>query len=1162
MLRLLLLISLLAPLNQLQAQHSWRFASVPCPVQWVQLDSLPIVSGSIAVRHSSGRLLSAEQFYLLPGTGRVRFSEPFPAGDTLFCSWRSIQAPLSRHFQFLNERIRQPELRPDEFRLPSETDPGSFGALRRETGPRVSGVMFRGLSTGNNQDLVPSSGLNLQISGFLAPGIGIEAAMTEQEVPFQPEGTSSQLQDFDRIYLSIKHEGQNLTLGDFPLQDDGGSYFLRYRKKARGVLVSQSKQGSENQIRAAAALSRGRFARNQIQGQERNQGPYRLTGAFGESPVIVVSGSEVVYLNGQKMERGLDKDYVADYNLGEITFNPNRIITAFSRIVVEFQYSDRNYARSVSAGSVAWKQGRHVLQAGLFSESDLKNQPLQQNLELFDSSRNLDARGVLAEAGNDPANAVISGIRKLSAFDPAGVNYTLKDSNGATILVYAPVMQSGVSYYRASFSYLGPGRGNYVAEASAGNGRVYRWVQPQGGIPAGQYEPIIRLAMPKRNTMLHVAQKSDWIQIGARSRWRSELALASSGNDRNTFSAVGDSSNKGSAGMLQLQGEHLLSRRDSALTLTLSLRHERIGRTFNAIERFRDVEFERLWNRGLNNPEYRRPDAAENLWQGNIGFRGRKGLLFQNKLEAYQYTGFSARRRESNLHWYPGNWLLEAENGQLKGNISGSETQNSNSKVHAGYRKGRLQSGINWEQESNTLRNDTGLMQAERSFKFHDLGAYYRLDAQGGWQFSAGLGQRLDYGIRQNTFQQAYLGGSGSLNLKHQNEDGQFWSAQIYRRNLNILDSNLMRPDATGGGQWMLRSEWLQESSWYRINGFIQSASGREQRRQFVFFEVPAGQGTHSWIDYNENQIQEQNEFVPAVFRDQARYIQLLLPTPEFVEARSNDYTLNAEFRFPEIKKKYSFLQRFSSSHSLIFNGRNSSDRWLLSILPESLYGGGTAGRYFSGRSLERHSLFFNRNEGNLSLEYTFQRNEQKSLVSNGTDSRRQTRHISTLRFTGKGPWMWNQYLELGMVGSFSAFYSANTYSYDYQSVEEKITFNGSRNFRVSLNGKFAPFLFRDAPAVSGYLLDAGTEWQMGLWGNSNLETTFTYSRVQFPGNTSSPAAFDVMRGLQPGDNLRWNLNLRMKTGNHIQVDLGYEGRSIPSFKTIHNGRVEARYLF
>jgi hypothetical protein len=148
--------------------------------------------------------------------------------------------------------------------------------------------------------------------------------------------------------------------------------------------------------------------------------------------------------------------------------------------------------------------------------------------------------------------------------------------------------------------------------------------------------------------MLQLSQNSDWIPAGNRTRWRSMAELASSLADKNTFSRLGDSTNNGRAGLLQLEGLHRLGNKsaDSAWSLGLSLRHERVSRNFNAVERFRDVEFERFWNRGLDNPVYRRPDAAEALWRGQISLNGRRNFELLNRVDAYHYSGFAAWRRE------------------------------------------------------------------------------------------------------------------------------------------------------------------------------------------------------------------------------------------------------------------------------------------------------------------------------------------------------------------------------------------------------------------------------------------------------------------------------------------------------------------------------------
>src|SRR5690606_6972186 len=145
-------------------------------------------------------------------------------------------------------------------------------------------------------------------------------------------------------------------------------------------------------------------------GQNGNQGPYRLSGNYNELYIIMVSGSERVYLDGVLLTRGEDQDYVINYNTGELTFTTNRLITDNSRITVEYLYANRSYSQILIYGGVEHESERFRIAGHFYSNGDSKNNPLNDNLSDEDKL-------ILSQAGNDP-NQMFNTTAVPTAYDP------------------------------------------------------------------------------------------------------------------------------------------------------------------------------------------------------------------------------------------------------------------------------------------------------------------------------------------------------------------------------------------------------------------------------------------------------------------------------------------------------------------------------------------------------------------------------------------------------------------------------------------------------------------------------------------------------------------------------------------------------------------------
>jgi len=343
--------------------------------------------------------------------------------------------------------------------------------------PRLPGdLVVRGsktvrMASGNRRELVVDQNLRLNIAGHLTEDISVQAMLSDDNLPVVPEGNTEELRDIDRVRVDVAAPAWNAVLGDFVARR-GGTEFGGYRRKLQGVQV-EAGRGRVLGVEVLAGAPRGRFRTVTLRGQEANQGPYDL-GAGAGARLFVVAGSERVFLDGEALARGADRDYVIDYVRGMVTFTFRRLITAESEIVVEYEEGEGPYARSV-AGAAARVTGRLPgldaaarFRLGLIRERDDAARP--RSGELSDADR-----AVLAAAGDDPGLAVAPG---LTAVAPGEGAYRLEETGGVTVAVWDSLQgDHEVQFYQA-----GAGLGDYAVQRLTETGAtVFVYKGPGGG---------------------------------------------------------------------------------------------------------------------------------------------------------------------------------------------------------------------------------------------------------------------------------------------------------------------------------------------------------------------------------------------------------------------------------------------------------------------------------------------------------------------------------------------------------------------------------------------------------------------------------------------------------------------------------------------------------
>lgn len=741
-----------------------------------------------------------------------------------------------------------------------------------------SGSLFRGFTLGNNRDLTLQSGFRLQMSGKLSKDIDITAALTDENTPIQPEGNTQKLQEIDRVFIELRTSNITTTLGDIDV-NFSGSEFFNFSKKLQGVKANGlfDKTG----IFVSGALTRGRFASNRFNGIDGVQGPYRLIGADNEVNIIVIAGSEKVYLDGIAMVRGESNDYVIDYSTGEVKFTNRRLITNASRIVVDFEYSDKKYSRSFIAGETKTSlfKDRLQLKVSYLRERDDRDKPIDFILNDTD-------RTIISQAGDDKLKASKSGVF-FAGRDSTGKSLglyvevdTLVNNQQVKIYRYAPLDTNAL--YQVTFSYVGAGKGDYSSLSSV----VYQFA----GIGAGSYLPIVFLPLPVSY------QAGD---VGLTFNVTKSLSLNVEGTfsefDANLFSDSDDSNNRGGAIVSSILFNPVNLKLGSLElgNVQLLYRNRYVNKQYSSVDRLNKVEYERVWDiqDSTNQNEvsneigfvikpkeyFSFSSTGGNLRRGDKfnSLRGNVDLKFSGDsigVPGVYYNADFISSKDEDID-YRGVWIRQ--NGNLDYRFLPFKDKSGKPKFGT-YRFNVLFSGE--DKQIKSFRTDTI---NPASFRFYEVRPGISVTDIFSLDLSYNFAYRIDDQYNSGTLARLSNSYTHTYGIALRNTKFVTASADIvlfdrkYAETFRVLGF----PDS----RTILVSS--QSNFWFfnraiNANLFYKVSSERTAKQEVLFLKVPIGQGNYSYLgDLNGNGLQDENEFVLVNY--EGEYIKIVRPTDQ-----------------------------------------------------------------------------------------------------------------------------------------------------------------------------------------------------------------------------------------------------------------------------------------
>jgi hypothetical protein len=1026
----------------------------------------------------------------------------------------------------------------------------------------LNGSYGRSISMGNNQDVVSNSNLNLQVNGYLIDSIKVEAAITDNTIPFQPEGNTSTLQEFDQVSIRLSKNKQSLLLGDYNLNRPD-AYFLNYTKRVQGLYFqteNKLSKGLYNKGGISASMAKGEFARNIFNGSEGNQGPYRLLGNNGEQLFVVLAATEKVYVDNILQERGENADYVIDYNTNEVRFMPRRPINQFSRIQVEFEYRTNNYLNSLLFGYDELNIGKKwQIKVNAYSNQDAKNQGFQQNLSG-------EQKRFLAGIGDSVQYALIPNIYK-DTFAANKILYRIKDTIIAGIRydsLYEYSIDASLALYSVSFSYAGSGKGDYTVSGANANGRVYQWKAPVAGQRQGDYAAVSLIITPKMHQLLTIGTQ---YQIDSFKQLYVELA--GSNKDPNTFSALDNTSHQGMAAKMRYQEQRFFGKQDTTgrhnWALQNNVQYEFVDNRFRAIAPYRSVEFGREWNVPLSgtSPDEHWAGIASQLAHRRLGTADYSINLYTRGMD---YKGIK------NTFGY------KINNGKVNTGFNLSLMNAEDTAVHTQFFKPLLFAEYTFRRLLNSTvgasyyaeHNEARLLQSDSmhlsSFYFDIATVFWRSAAQKKYNLVSSYFRRRDFLPFQNEFQQQTHSDNISLQFGLNNSKNHQLNVTGSYRQLHIDNTTVLslKPEQTLLGRLQYDGALFKRA--LTFSSLYDFGTGQEQKRNFTYVQVPAGQGMYNWIDYNGDGVQQLNEFVTALYPDQKLFIRIFTPSNEYVKV--NNVALNQAISF----EPANFFSAQNKSGFVKFCSR-ISDQLAVQVSNKILNTAGT--RSFNPletifedtailltNTAFNNTLYYNRSSARWGLDYNFLNNRSRQLLTYGLTATQQKQHLAKVRLALSKALTVNVSGRSGTRSNLSGVSDGSSYLQQYHSAEPALVWLNRSVLRITTSCRYEER--RNDAQYGGEAADirsANLEARYSQTSSGIIQLRFTFSKINYNGLATAPVAYTMLDGLKQGDNFLWYLNWQRRIGKGIELLMEYEGRKAGSSGVINTGRMSLRAM-
>jgi len=422
------------------------------------LTGRPLLSRMLRISEYRGKPLPDLLYTLYDNPGRVVFSRAISNRDTMLVQFSAL--PFAVRSTYEPARHAQAMSVPVAAVSATNSYAGPVTQVQAPFRLEVSGAKTFGITVGNQNEALTRQGLQLSVDGQLTETIKLTATISDRFSDRLSSGAAaSRLNNLDDFFMAVKSPRFGARLGDLLVSPSSPGAHAPRRLSGGEISFLTGK----HRLYTAAGKVAGLPRRIEFFGTAGRQGPYALTAGHR----AIVANSETVYLDGRRLERGSDRDYVIDHFTGEITFTPRIILSENTRVTVDFEESAHTYLRRAAFGS--WQSkgfaGRLVNHFGLEWEADDPNAGM--GFSLSPQDRDTLQQTTNGHIKRDGAEYVGAGRGEYNAIHAdEGVFYEYAGPENGDYNVRFEYVGAGQGSYvhlgGGAFGYLGETRGDFV----------------------------------------------------------------------------------------------------------------------------------------------------------------------------------------------------------------------------------------------------------------------------------------------------------------------------------------------------------------------------------------------------------------------------------------------------------------------------------------------------------------------------------------------------------------------------------------------------------------------------------------------------------------------------------------------------------------------------